>query len=173
MHIKRPDFRPASGESSQFDTMQWWLHVILLRDFTLLILILRAKAQKWLDEGGECVWGWGGVSTVWSPAEGAKEYCTLRTQVHSCSTPFCLFISLNFTVPTRERQESWLAGRGTVGSQGIMGMAHLARWAESGVKKANVSGIYADSHQPWWESQSFFLMSDPNSSFCAFSDGLP
>lgn len=111
-------------------------------------------------------------STVWSPAEGAKEYCKLRTQVHSCSTPFCLFISLNFTFPTRKRQESWLAGRGTVGSQGIMGMAHLAKWAESGVKKANVSGICADSHQPWWESQSFFLMSDPNSSFCA-SDGLP
>lgn len=136
------DSRPASGETlAPSLTPCRWLHVTLQRDFTLLILILRTKAQKWLDQGGAVC-----VSTVWSPAEGTNEYCKLRTQVHSCS----LFISLNFTIPTHKRQESWLPGRGTVGSQGIRGMAHLAKQAESGegVKKANVSGFYAYSHQP-------------------------
>lgn len=54
-------------------------------------------------------------------------------------------------------------------------MAHLAKQAElGGGQKANVSSFYAHSHQPaLWESQSFFLMSDPDSSFCAFYDGLP
>lgn len=85
--------------------MQWWLHVTLQRDFTLLILILRAKAQKWLDQGGAV--GGGGVSTVWSPAEGANEYCKLRTQVHSCN----LFISLNFTIPPiKGRNRGFLEG---------------------------------------------------------------
>lgn len=57
--------------------------------------------------------------------------------------------------------------------EGVLWDGHLAKQAELGVKKAIVSGFYAYTHQPWWESQSFFLMSDPNSSFCAFSDGLP
>lgn len=68
----------------------------LCKEISLLILILKAKAQKWLDQGGECVCVLGG-STVWSPAEGANEYCKLRTQVHSSSTPFCLFPQLHYS----------------------------------------------------------------------------